>query len=193
MFPTGTKFCDADGSRLVSPDKLIPRCVKCGREYPADTKFCPIDGGKVVPEALRNSTDGIANRIKEIISSFAKNVDVEKLINSKATGIIYLVLAILAALIDLYIIMSFFSSGAMQIGGMFTGKFNMFLLYLRYGCMGWIITAIVLSGLAKFIGEVLVDDDDKMGEVGSKIAGYAGGLAILFLLAGIFAKFIVGF
>ena len=41
-------------TKLVSPDKLIPKCVICNTQYPADTKFCPKDGGAIIPEALRS-------------------------------------------------------------------------------------------------------------------------------------------
>ncbi|GHT03737.1 hypothetical protein AGMMS49525_09340 [Bacteroidia bacterium] len=145
----------------------------------------------MIPEALRSGLNNIPKGIKEIISSMTKNVDVEKLTNTKIIGIISLVLASLSAIIVLYIILSFFSSGDLRFAGMLTGQFNLFVLYLHYGCLGWIITAIVLSGLAKFI-PVFMKEEDNISEAGENIAGFAGGLAVLFLLAGIFARFIVG-
>ncbi len=52
-FPDGPKFCDADGARLVPPDRMVPRCVACGAAYTDGSRFCPRDGGEVVPGALR--------------------------------------------------------------------------------------------------------------------------------------------
>lgn len=36
-----------DGSKLVSPKDLIPRCVICNQQYPEEINFCPKDGGKI--------------------------------------------------------------------------------------------------------------------------------------------------
>ena len=44
VFPAGSKFCDIDGSLLVSSEKCIRRCIKCGTEYPLEVNFCPKDG-----------------------------------------------------------------------------------------------------------------------------------------------------
>ena len=52
-YPADSTFCIVDGAKLVTPDKLIPRCVICGTPYDDGTKFCPKDGGAVRSEASR--------------------------------------------------------------------------------------------------------------------------------------------
>jgi len=52
-YPDGTKYCDADGSRLTTESMLVPKCVRCGTEYPEGVRFCPSDGGAVISEAFR--------------------------------------------------------------------------------------------------------------------------------------------
>ena len=59
-YPPGTTFCTADGSRLVRPLDLIPRCEICHKAYTEDVSFCPIDGGKIkvlVSTPPANATD----------------------------------------------------------------------------------------------------------------------------------------
>ena len=46
-YPTNTKFCVNDGSKLVRQQDLIPKCVICNTSYSDDIKFCPRDGGEV--------------------------------------------------------------------------------------------------------------------------------------------------
>jgi hypothetical protein len=180
-FPTGTKFCDTDGSKLVSPDKLIPQCVKCGKAYTDGTKFCPNDGGRVVLEALRPPKPPTI-------------IDIDPMPSKTGTlGKIALVAAILAAVIDLYILLSFSSSPTVQLGGMFVGKKYLFVIYLREMVIGWVIVALLLAGVAKFIDGVLITEDDRNSEIANTIAYYAGGLAVIFLLLAIFAKTITGY
>ena len=52
-YPAGSTYL-VDGTKLVSPDKLISKCVICNTQYSADNKFCPKDGGAIIPEALRS-------------------------------------------------------------------------------------------------------------------------------------------
>lgn len=54
-------FCSADGAKLVSPEKLTPKCVICGTLYSSETKFCTKDGGAVIPEAYRYAQNGNVN------------------------------------------------------------------------------------------------------------------------------------
>jgi len=175
-FSACTKFCDEDGTKLVSPEKLTPRCIKCGRVYTDGTKFCPEDGGQIISETLQNE-DMINN-------------DNGTNINKSILGKIALGLAITAALIDVYIILHYFSfSGTWLIGGFV----NAFPLYLKYEVMGWIIFAIILSGIAKFIDGVVSENNDKISETGSLIASLAGGLAVIFLIVGLLSRVITGF
>jgi len=57
----GTKFCDEDGSKLVTPNELIPKCVKCGKEYPDGTKFCSECGRQITSETSRNDRNDDKN------------------------------------------------------------------------------------------------------------------------------------
>lgn len=50
-FPVGVRFCDSDGTKLVSSESLVRRCIKCGTEYSKDVKFCPKDGGIVATQS----------------------------------------------------------------------------------------------------------------------------------------------
>ena len=52
-YPAGSTYL-VDGTKLVSPDKLISKCVICNTQYSADNKFCPKDGGAIIPEAWRS-------------------------------------------------------------------------------------------------------------------------------------------
>jgi len=184
-FSAGTKFCPEDGAKLVSPEKLMPRCVKCGKEYTDGTKFCPEDGGQIKTEALKHGSiinDDVAEKTKEI---FSPN-------GNTPWGKIAMATAIIAALIDVYIILHYFSLPEFS-RTMVGGFVNAFPLYLKHEMMGWIIFALVLAGVAKFIGSMVIENDDKYSESASKIAGYAGGLAGIFLLVGLCSKLITGF
>lgn len=57
-----------DEGESINSEKIIPKCVKCGKEYPTGIKYCPDDGGAIIPEAFRygtdpNSKDSFGNRI----------------------------------------------------------------------------------------------------------------------------------
>jgi len=184
-FSAGTRFCEIDGSTLVSPGKLIPKCIKCGKEYPAEIKYCPADGAKVIPEALRNSLSGI----KEIISIVS---DIETVKNSNIKSLLVFTLAIASTILNLFVIFGFFSHSHLDSADFVGGEFNFFVLYLKNEVMGWIITVVILSGIAKFIDEVYVENEDKMSKTGALIASISGGLALVFLILGLFSKIIVG-
>ena len=176
VFAIGTKFCREDGSKLVSPIKLIPRCVKCGKEYTDGTKFCSEDGNPVTSEILQDKKR----------TSIIGKIDFKK----SAYGKIVLVVAIMAAVVDIYIFLHYFSfSGTNLIGGFS----NAFPLYLKHEVMGWIIFAVILSGIVKFVGEVICETDDKISETGSLIASFAGGLAVVFLIVGLLSRVITGY
>ena len=46
-YPTNTKFCVNDGSKLVRQQNLIPKCVICDTSYFDDIKFCPKHGEEI--------------------------------------------------------------------------------------------------------------------------------------------------
>ena len=176
IFPSGIKFCSADGLKLVSPEKLIPRCIKCGKEYIDGTKFCPEDGNPVTSDILQDKKR----------TSIIGKIDFEK----SAYGKTVLVVAIIAAVVDIYIILHYFSfSGTNLIGGFS----NAFPLYLKHEVMGWIIFAVILSGIVKFIDEVICETDDKISETGGLIASLSGGLAVVFLIVGLLSRVITGY
>ena len=58
VFSSDIKFCVQDGTRLVHPDKLVPKCVICNKSYTSGAKFCPNDGGqiKLDDDILRQSS-----------------------------------------------------------------------------------------------------------------------------------------
>ncbi|MDR2145887.1 MAG: zinc ribbon domain-containing protein [Tannerella sp.] len=183
-FPAGTKFCDVDGSKLASPEKLIPKCVKCGREYTDGTKFCPEDGGQIIPEALKNSND-----IDKIVTSIGQSF-----ITTNSAGKIIFVLGIVAALIDVYILLNYSSSrysvGSQLIGGIA----NAFPLYLKHKVIGGIIVALILSGIAKFLNRMLGQEDEtKLSQLGAICASIAFYVSLVFLIVGLLAKVIVGY
>ena len=181
----GAKFCDIDGAKLVPPEKLTPKCSICGREYTDGTKFCPEDGGKVTTETSKNES---------IISheTTKKTAEVFSPTGNTPWGKIALATAIIAAVVDVYVILRYFSypEFARSMVGGFT---NVFPLYLKHEMMGWIIFALVLAGATKFIEGMVMENDDKYSEMASKIAGYAGGLAGIFLIVGLCSKLITGY
>jgi len=64
FFSTGSRFCNTDGSKLISSQKLIPKCVICGKEYAPNIKFCSDDGGQVISEIISKGKDVVNNEIK---------------------------------------------------------------------------------------------------------------------------------
>lgn len=184
-FPTSTKFCAADGSKLVSSDKLIPRCVKCGREYPEETKFCPDDGGQVIPEALRENSSITNDTVKKIVKRFLQSD------GKIAWGKIVLVIAIIAAVIDLYIILHYYDSNFFTMQRFLGGFANAFLAYLKKEAIGWSIFALILVGAAKLVKWTFCKIEDSNSSAGDTIARYGGGLAAIFLLLGLFANVIL--
>jgi uncharacterized RDD family membrane protein YckC len=68
VFSSEIKFCIQDGTKLVHPDKLIPKCVICNKYYNNGAKFCPNDGGqiKLDDEIIHHSNlEPIVNREPE--------------------------------------------------------------------------------------------------------------------------------
>ena len=177
VFAKRTKFCNEDGSQLVSPEKLIPKCVICGREYPGDTKFCPHDGGQVIPEALRVKGD---------------SGGLIPLPGKMPLGTLVLVMGVIAVLIDVYIVLKYLSSPALALGSKLIGTANTFSLYLKYEVMGWIITALVFAGAAKFIDELCLENESKFSKIGAGCASIAGSVSLFFLVIGLLSKVITG-
>jgi len=108
---------------------------------------------------------------------------------------IVLGLSIIVVIIDLYVVLHFFSIpkfGRMLVGG----NLNAFILYLKYEVLGLVIFAIILAVANYFINGTLieaVDNEDKYSELGSTITRYAGGLAVIFLVVALLSKVIVGY
>lgn len=186
-FPTGTKFCNEDGSILVSPDKLIPRCVICGKEYTDGTKFCPDDGGEILSGMHKKpeSEDNFIYNIKKLIGNLTAEMK-----EKRHYGKIGLGLSITVAIIDLYIILHYFSFPEMARSFGFTVAFP---LYLKHEVFGWTILAGVLAGISYFIDKTLIEDDDEnlLTIAAYHLTKYAGGLAIVFFVIGLFANTLV--
>ena len=183
-FPTYTKFCDIDGTKLISSDKLIPKCIKCGREYSIDTKFCPNDGGQVISEVLK-----IRNNYSKIFLS--KTNDGQEFKKIRTKPILILILAIISALTNLYIIFNFILHPYLGFAGFIGGKLNLFILYLKSQVIGWIIIALILSGIVKFINEIYYgEDEDKINRISVLIASLSGGLSVIFLILALLSQII---
>lgn len=175
MFPTGTKYCNADGTKLVPPEKMIPKCVKCGQEYKDGTKFCPNDGGQVVPEAAKDYSS--RHNIDNAINMYK---------GANMYNMVVIILAVIAAFIDIYIVFHYSSVPFISHGYGFP-------LYLKHVVLGHIIVALILSGAAKLIDETLIEKEDTISKTGSMIAYIAGSLSGIFLLIAIFSKVMAGF
>jgi len=108
---------------------------------------------------------------------------------------IVLGLSIIVAIIDLYIVLNFFSIpkfGRLLVGG----NLNAFTLYLKHQVLGWVIFAVVLAVITYFLNGTMLealDKEDKYSKIGAIITKYAGGLAAIFLVVALLSKVIVGF
>lgn len=49
-FPSGTRFCDIDGSKLTTEDQLIPKCTVRGKESPSEITVGPARGDLAIAE-----------------------------------------------------------------------------------------------------------------------------------------------
>ena len=197
-FPTGTKFCPEDGLKLVSPEKLIPRCIKCGKEYTDGTKFCPEDGGQILPGVHANSkfnTNNFIGKICDTIENSLNNPTSRMNELKKHLGKIVLGLSIIVAVIDAYVILSYFALPAWErqfIGGVG----NAFPLYIKHVVLGWVIFACILAVITYFVNGMMLetlDREDKYSRAGSTINRFAGGLAVIFLIVGLLSRVIVGY
>jgi len=195
---TGTKFCDEDGTKLVSPEKLIPKCVKCGKIYIDGTKFCPEDGGKIsvgVNVYSNSSTSDFIGNICDTVENSLNSQNWQKSELNKNSGKIVLGLSIAVAIIDAYIILRFFALPKWQVK-IVGGIGNAFPLYLKHDVLGWVIFACVLAVITYFINGLLLeamDRENQYSKAGNIINYYAGGLAAIFLVVGLLAKVIVGY
>lgn len=191
-FPAGTKFCKEDGTKLVSPEKLIPRCVKCGKEYTDGTKFCSEDGGRVIPEALRSK------RIFKDKTNRQSSLETEIPIDT--IRIIIFILGTLAFIIVVWIVLRFLFAplfSGTTLAKATLGPFVAFIFYIRYNALIWVIVALILYGIVKFLDNRYLDEDDKsqLAKVGlffSSIVGYVAS-SFLLLLFYFLAKAIIGF
>jgi len=183
--PTGTKFCSEDGTKLVSPDKLIPRCIKCGKEYTNGAKFCPECGGQILVETQNSESiineDVFKKNVKKITEIFTSQ-------NNTSWRKITLAMAIIIAVIDVYIIFHYFSI----IGTLRNFTYH-FPLYLNQEVLGWSIFAVILAAITYFIENILIEDSDEslLTTAASYLTKYAGGLAVAFFVVGLFANTIV--
>jgi Putative silver efflux pump len=157
----------------------MAKCTKCGKEYPPEIKYCTDDGTKIISKTLNNSSD-----------DFEKTTITNKSANSNLSVFVFAVLSIIP---HLYIILSFFSHPQLFAAGLVGGKLNFFLLYLKGEVMGWIIAALILSGIAKFIDGVYVDNENKTSETGASLASMSLSLASIFLVLGLLSNVIVGY
>ena len=102
-------------------------------------------------------------------------------------GIVVLILGLITFGIVGYIfIESEFFEIAPKIGFDLTMK--LFPWYLKQEMMGWIIGALVSSGLTSLLAEAVMNEKDGSARAGQYIASFAGGIALLFLFLAIFAN-----
>jgi RNA polymerase subunit RPABC4/transcription elongation factor Spt4 len=160
-------FCEKCGTRLEKE----ATCPQCKKVFPTDTKFCDVDGTKLTNDDIRIDPKPDTSEVKGNLSKIA------------------LGLSIAVAVIDVYIVLHYFS--VPKLARAFVGEFNAFLLYLNHEVLGWSITAVVLSALSVLIYEVVMDKEDKYSEKAGRIIHYAGGLAVIFLIVGLFANVII--
>lgn len=52
QYPAGSRFCEKDGSRLLTASEAVNKCTICKRTYPDNVQYCPVDGGEVTPGGL---------------------------------------------------------------------------------------------------------------------------------------------
>jgi RNA polymerase subunit RPABC4/transcription elongation factor Spt4 len=196
QYPAEVRFCNADGTELVSPEKMIPKCVKCGKVYEDGTKFCPDDGGRIVPEALRKN---VIEDLKELNIDKLKEIKLDDLKKPDALKKIALAVAAVAGVIDLFLLLGFFFhdefNTEVEFVKMLAGisrpdiSVMLYMYYLKHYVMGWIIFALVLAGAAKYINAVLLKNENKDGIsiLADKVIYMAGGVALVFLFLGLIA------
>lgn len=117
--------------------------------------------------------------------------------NSSYSLIVFF-LGLIALGIDVFLVIKFFTSFANQVAlafGGVGGSIKLFPIYLRgyfdyNGQWGYMIAALVLGGIADFVGEVVDENDtdnDKLKSVGLALANIAITVSIIFLLLAAFA------
>jgi RNA polymerase subunit RPABC4/transcription elongation factor Spt4 len=188
-YPADVRFCNADGTELVSPDKMIPKCVKCGTVYQDGTKFCPIDGGQIIPEALRTN---LINDLKDFNLNNLKDFKVNEHNKPDILKLSAFAMASIAGLIDFFIVIGSMFSDKMRMG-LYFGKW-LFGAYLN-SVIGWIVFALILAGGALYINAALLKDENKdmISKIANIIIYCAGGLALLYLLIGLSSSPVRGF
>jgi len=107
-------------------------------------------------------------------------------------GKIALGLSIVVTIIVAYIILHYLAAPALAryLAGGFTVAFPM---YLKHEVLGLSVFASVLAAIAYFIEDYLIEPskEDTLSKASAFLTRYAGGLAIVFLVVGLFADSII--
>ena len=134
----------------MSPEKLIPRCVKCGKEYADGTKFCPEDGGQILAEANRNfsvkNDNDFVNKTNETVANIADNLGSQFATVAKQWHGFVIGWAVIALIINT---ITFISS----LSGLIRGL-NYIEYWSSYNYIGIVICicpAIIIYGIVKLL------------------------------------------
>lgn len=135
--------------------------------------------------AYHTNNDNGYSRANDASDSVRWNDDSPK--PSNGNGMLVFFMGLIALGIDVYLVIRFFNKVSFFGGG--TEWLKVFPLYLKYdGLWGWMIAALVLGGVTEFVSEVVIEDEDRLSTAGSRLAGIAITVSIIFILLAIFAN-----
>ena len=104
-------------------------------------------------------------------------------------GKIVLGLSMVVVAIDTYVVLRYFEMPKVA-RHLIGWAGNAFTIYLKHVVFGWVVFAVILAVATYFLNGLLLETsgkEEQYRKTGSVINLYAGGLAVIFLIVGLFS------
>lgn len=116
-YPDGARYCDDDGAKLTTTDKLIRKCPVCGTVYSDDTKYCPNDGTLILSDFEREKG-----------TSRTQQIQLNSIATKSKRFMAYLIDGIVSSILSVPAIIFYFMALA-KMGNYFSHDYNKAGLY----------------------------------------------------------------